>query len=263
MSVTYNDGRDVCVGDGANDTFAYTFKIFSEDDIQVYVGGGIRVLTTHYSVTGVGNDGGGTVVFTFAMIPPNHYAVELVSNCPYTQPTDWVSSPVFDPQTFENSLDRMTIQAMQVRDRLDGRVTISVKGNEVVNNSSTFQDDDDIELAMAVKEVWFFELSLMVSGPVAAGLKLQWTYPAGCEMYWGTSDQFQIATGITPTTFLTEADSLTMETITDKTPIRLLGWVVNSETAGDLQLQWAQNVATVGDTTIYKNSFIRSTRVSP
>ena len=57
-------------GDGATDTFVYGFRIDDESHLKVYVAGVLKTLTTHYAVSGVGDDLGGTFIFTPGNIPP-------------------------------------------------------------------------------------------------------------------------------------------------------------------------------------------------
>ena len=53
------------VADGVTTSFTYNFKIFSASDLAVYVGTVLQPSSV-YSVTGVGADAGGSVVFTTA-----------------------------------------------------------------------------------------------------------------------------------------------------------------------------------------------------
>lgn len=53
-------------GNGVTTVFPYTFKILQEADLQVLVDGVEQTLTTHYTISGVGVDGGGNVTFVTA-----------------------------------------------------------------------------------------------------------------------------------------------------------------------------------------------------
>ena len=69
MTVSSTTKRNSYTGDGSTTTFAYSFKIFDDDDITVIVRTTatgtetVQTKTTHYSVTGVGSASGGNVVF--------------------------------------------------------------------------------------------------------------------------------------------------------------------------------------------------------
>src|SRR3972149_3016598 len=72
-------------GNGVTTSFAYGFKIFASSDLKVTLDGVTKVLNTDYAVTGVGNDGGGNVVFGTA--PVNLTAVPIASEVPYARTT--------------------------------------------------------------------------------------------------------------------------------------------------------------------------------
>ena len=47
MTVSTTTSKVSYTGNGTNDTFAYTFKIYADGDLEVYVGGVKKTLTTH------------------------------------------------------------------------------------------------------------------------------------------------------------------------------------------------------------------------
>jgi len=53
-------------GDGAQSVFTYPFPIFEDGDLEVYEDAVIKVLSSDYTVQGVGDSAGGTVTFTAA-----------------------------------------------------------------------------------------------------------------------------------------------------------------------------------------------------
>lgn len=57
-------------GDGATASFVYGFRIDDASHLKVYVAGVLKTLTTHYTVSGVGDDLGGSFTFTPGNIPP-------------------------------------------------------------------------------------------------------------------------------------------------------------------------------------------------
>jgi len=72
MTVSSTNTRNSYSGDASTTVFAYTFKIFDEDDITVILrtdatgSESVQTKTTDYTVSGVGNAGGGNVTFTTA-----------------------------------------------------------------------------------------------------------------------------------------------------------------------------------------------------
>jgi hypothetical protein len=71
MTVSSATNRVSYNGNGSTTVFAYTFKIFDEDDLTVIIRAAngtetTKTITTHYTVSGVGNSGGGNVTMLTA-----------------------------------------------------------------------------------------------------------------------------------------------------------------------------------------------------
>lgn len=108
MTVSTTTSKVNYTGNGTNDTFAYTFKIYADADLQVYVDGVLKTLTTHYTVTNAGDPSGGNVVFTTGNIPPNGDIVVIARSLTRTQQNDWNDYDRFPAETLEDSVDRLT-----------------------------------------------------------------------------------------------------------------------------------------------------------
>jgi len=106
-------------------TYAYTFKIFEDDDllaIKTLTATGTEttlVLNTDYTVTGAGNTNGGNVILTAASKCASGYSLTLLRNMDITQETDYVDGEAFSATSFENALDRLTIGQQQHGEALD------------------------------------------------------------------------------------------------------------------------------------------------
>ena len=66
MTVSSSTNRVSYSGNGTLTTFAYTFKVFDEGDLTVILRASdgtetVQTITTHYTVSGVGDAGGGNV----------------------------------------------------------------------------------------------------------------------------------------------------------------------------------------------------------
>jgi len=114
MTITITRSKNSAVGDGANDTFVYQFKIWASTDLVVLVNGVLQTLSTDYTVTGVGVDGGGTVVFQPGHIP-GVVEVVIYRDVPKTQNTDYVANDPFPAQSHEDALDKLTHLVQQNR----------------------------------------------------------------------------------------------------------------------------------------------------
>src|SRR5512139_159452 len=82
-TVAENNARDVYTGNGSSTAFPYTFKILAQGELNVYVNGVLKALTTDYTVSGVGNDAGGSV--TFLVAPTNGHQVLILRNIDISQ----------------------------------------------------------------------------------------------------------------------------------------------------------------------------------
>ena len=90
MTVSSTNTRNSYSGDGSTTVFAYTFKIFDEADISVILRASdgtetVQTLTTNYTLSGVGNTGGGNV--TFVTAPTATQTVVLLRETARTQAT--------------------------------------------------------------------------------------------------------------------------------------------------------------------------------
>lgn len=116
MTITSTTNRISYAGDAIEDTFPYTFKILAQTELVVYVDGVVKTITTDYTVTGVGEAGGGNVVFVAA--PASGTLIEIRRELPLSQLTDYTSGGRFPAETHEIALDRTIMIAQQLLARL-------------------------------------------------------------------------------------------------------------------------------------------------
>lgn len=121
MTVQSTNSSISYVGTGSITTFAYPFKTYDQTWLKVYVNGTLKTLTTHYTVTGVGSDSGGNIVFVSA--PANGAIIYIDrSNIPESQLTDYTANDKFPAETHERALDKLTMLIQ----RLFGSFTKSI-----------------------------------------------------------------------------------------------------------------------------------------
>ncbi|MBI3335791.1 MAG: hypothetical protein HY001_04835 [Candidatus Portnoybacteria bacterium] len=141
--------------------------------------------------------------------------------------------------------------------------TVRKTVDETVNNSATLQNDDELFLPMAANETWFFNLFIQHIGNSTADFKLTLTVPSGATINWNFSgvsyseiDAFAVTDSVT-----TSGGSPGVNPGATNTGARIVpitGVVINGSTAGNLQLQWAQNTATAVDTKVLTNSYLEA-----
>ncbi|WP_088177977.1 phage tail fiber protein [Azonexus hydrophilus] len=97
------------VANGSVKTFAYPFQILDSSDLQVYVNG--LFVAYGYSVTGVGNVEGGSVVFVTA--PSNGSSVRLVRETSMTRITDYVEGGSITADVLDRDFDRVVMMLQE------------------------------------------------------------------------------------------------------------------------------------------------------
>ena len=124
MTVTTSTNKRTYTGDASTTAFAYNFKILASTDLKVYTRliaspytETLQTETTHYSVSGVGAAGGGTV--TMVSAPASTLQLIIVRAVPQTQLTDYTANDAFPAETHEEALDRLAMIVQDQQEVLD------------------------------------------------------------------------------------------------------------------------------------------------
>ena len=128
MTVSSTTTKNSYSGNASTTTFAYGFKIFANTDLTVILRAAtgvetVQTLTTHYTVTNVGVDSGGNVVFGSA--PASGVTVVIRRNMALTQSTDYVANDPFPAATHEDALDRLTFISQQMQEEMNRSIKLS------------------------------------------------------------------------------------------------------------------------------------------
>jgi len=109
MTITSEVSRVDLVGDGVNDTFTFTFEIYADTDVLVYVDDTLQTVNVDYTIAAdsIENPDGGDVVFAVGSIPALDAVVSIILNLPYTQLIDYTEGDKFPAETHERGLDRL------------------------------------------------------------------------------------------------------------------------------------------------------------
>ena len=154
MTVSSTTTKVSASGDGSTAAFNYTFKIFANSEMEVIIRSSTgtettKTLTTHYNVSGAGNDSGGTVTFTSGNIPASGETVVLRRKLALTQGTDYVENDPFPANSHEDGLDRLTMITQGIQEELDRAFKVSK------TNSITTPEFTDAASARASKALGF------------------------------------------------------------------------------------------------------------
>ena len=143
MTVSSTTTKVSYAGNGSTTAFAYTFKIFAAAEITVIIRSAtgtetVKSLTTHYTLSNIGVDGGGNV--TFGSAPASGETVVLIRNTPNTQTLDLVENDPFLSSSFEDTLDKITHQLIEQQEEMDRSIklsrTNSITSSEFTTNAS-------------------------------------------------------------------------------------------------------------------------------
>lgn len=124
MTVETNDTVERYTISGVG-PYAFSFRVFDEDEIAVVVDTGDvdpvpLTLTTHYTVSGVDEEDGGTITLTLGAAAT--YAgdvVDIRSNTVEYQPTSIRNQGRFLPEIHEDAFDRLSRQIQDVSRRVE------------------------------------------------------------------------------------------------------------------------------------------------
>jgi hypothetical protein len=137
-----------------------------------------------------------------------------------------------------------------------GLIIANKTSDETVNNSTTLQNDDDLLAAMATTSYYVFECYVLVTSGTTPDFKCTFTVPANATMRWKDTNAYMHDTGA----------GTTMSFGTDGAGwpdgVLFIGEVWTTDTAGNLQFQWAQNVADASDTKVKACSQLRLWKVT-
>lgn len=138
MTLASTTRRNDYIGNGAVDTYSYTFKIYDETDLLVTVKDTDDVeteltLTTHYTVTGVGESSGGSVALVNGSFDwldadgdlESGYAITIRRVRAITQETDVRNQGSNFREDIEDEFDKQIMIDQQQQDEIDRSLKFS------------------------------------------------------------------------------------------------------------------------------------------
>lgn len=109
------------VASASQTAFDYPFAIFADADLVVIVDGVTKTLTTHYTVSGEGDDTGGTVTFLTGQTAGA--IVTIYRDIAIERTSDFQTNGPLSSATFNDELDRLTL----VQQELEAKVGRSIR----------------------------------------------------------------------------------------------------------------------------------------
>ena len=173
-------------GNGSTTVFAYAFKALDQAHLVVTLTvtatgvEAIKSITTHYTVSGVGDDGGGNV--TMVTAPAVGETLTITRAIPQTQTTDLVNRGAVQPAVIETALDR-GVQMVQDFDEEMGRaLTLPVS-----TNMSSVSSEVPAPVANAYL-LWNTDATAITTTTSSAGQYLGGDGSVGAPFYSWSSD---------------------------------------------------------------------------
>ena len=129
MTISSSTTKVSYSGNASTTVFAYTFKIFDDDDITVILrtnstgGEVVQTKTTHYTVSGVGSASGGNI--TFGSAPASGITVVLTRETALTQTTDYTPNDPFPAASHEDALDKITLMVQDQKEEIGRSIKLS------------------------------------------------------------------------------------------------------------------------------------------
>ena len=123
MTVSITTTRVQYDGDGVTTTFTYPFMIYEDTDLVVIHMDADNVetvftLNTDYTVTGEGTSTGGTVVLVDATDCATGETLTILRDMDFKQETDFVDGDAFSSESFEDALDKHTLELQQLSEEV-------------------------------------------------------------------------------------------------------------------------------------------------
>jgi hypothetical protein len=91
--------------------FAYTFPIFADGDLKVYIGSTLQTLTTHYTVSGAATSNGGNVTLVTGATAGD--IVTIYRDIPVSRTSDYQASGDLLAETLNDDFDKTVMMAQQ------------------------------------------------------------------------------------------------------------------------------------------------------
>jgi hypothetical protein len=116
MTVSSDVNKITYAGNGSTQVFSVNYYFLADSHLQVVLitTAGVetvQTLTTNYTVTGAGNEAGGSI--TMLVAPPTGVSVVIQRVVPATQETDYLANDPFPAESHERALDKLTMLVQQ------------------------------------------------------------------------------------------------------------------------------------------------------
>lgn len=114
MTVANTTSRNQYTATSGQTVFPYTFEIFDKNDVVVIKNTTTLIEGTNYTVTGVGNENGGSIVLTIGATTGD--IITVYRDMPLERNSDYQTSGDFLASEVNNDFDRLWLAAQQINE---------------------------------------------------------------------------------------------------------------------------------------------------
>jgi hypothetical protein len=132
--------------------------------------------------------------------------------------------------------------------------------NQIVNDSATLVNDSELKINLVSSETVYFEATIRYNSDPAADIKIAFVGPTGTTIRWDNFGSMYVGSGdavAVSNAEVTEGGIRVFGAAAGVRTINISGYAQVGSTSGDLQMQFAQNLATVANTTVFFNSVLK------
>lgn len=179
MTVSTTSARVAYTGDAGTTVFSVPFYFIDSGDLAVYltVSGTTteQTETTHYTVSGAGNEAGGSV--TMLSAPASGATLTIIREPEQVQTTDYQANDPFPAETHEAALDKQMMVSQHLQDQIDRAILLPVETSGVdgglptpeAGKSIVWNDDaDGLENGPTVSDIENAEANAIAAAASAA-----------------------------------------------------------------------------------------------
>jgi hypothetical protein len=133
-----------------------------------------------------------------------------------------------------------------------------------VTSSTTIVNDIDLVLPVAANATYRIECFISFVAATGGDLKFTWAVPAGASMFYQAEHNEGGTTGLV-NSVITYSDLNTIQAAGGNSVVQAVGIkgnLLTVSTAGNLQLQWAQNTSSATATTVRARSHLMMRRIA-
>lgn len=128
MTIESQQIREPYSGNGTTTAFSFPHRFLDEDDLTVILRDSdgvetVQTITTHYTVSGAGDDNGGTVNMVTA--PASGEELTILADPDLVQDLDLKENNTLPPEDVEKRFDKLTIIAQRLKDLITRSVRLT------------------------------------------------------------------------------------------------------------------------------------------